>query len=682
MVRHARAEAGSADFRQRLRRRYGLFALAGAPILVISLVIIAASGLGSPVPNEFAAMMTAMCGLAPMVAIVAAASAILRRRDAFYDAAAGTSVVRPFDAQNDIASPPGEPPPAVTEGAARSTRGVVPRATLVLCVSLTVIFVAELASARSSGRATIGGVNELLILLWGGVSYETVIQAGQWYRLITSSFLHWDVAHLVANLVGLLAVGFLLEPVIGAAWFVAIFLLGGMGGATASITWNGVTVLSAGASTALMALFAAGLVLSVRLPEGDRRLWLRALCVVGLISTLTSVDWVPTGKIDFFGHVGGAVTGALVGLVSATLSWRGQGITGGKIALSGALAVSLVTFVSVPIAGFGDVSLGPLLIAPEETPKTDPEWVARAGELTRRFPRDPRAHTARAVASGDNAAERENALASVEATARALRPTDARFAAVSYRNALVVVGKARRQASDFSTAKTMFTRAMAVALPVDSDLLALRADAEQALGELQEAKADLERSLTQQPDHLGSLISVALVRSSLGDQGAAIAATEAVIQRDSRNFAAWRQKGWFLFLDGRYAEAVASLQMAREIRPKDPYAAIWLHLASMRAGKDEAVIGTAQIDMAEWPAPVIRYLAGQITPEMLRSAAANRDSVKDRAQRCEANFYLGASPREGEVSIVNTHLRAAHENCPKQFYEWTGAKVELARIEK
>lgn len=97
------------------------------------------------------------------------------------------------------------------------------------------------------------------------------MQAGQWYRLILSSFLHWNVAHLLANLLGLLAIGFLLERAIGAAWLVAIFLLGGVSGAVASISYNGVTVLSAGASAGLLALYAAGLALHARLPEGGRR---------------------------------------------------------------------------------------------------------------------------------------------------------------------------------------------------------------------------------------------------------------------------------------------------------------------------------------------------------------------------------------------------------------------------
>lgn len=679
-VRSAGDEAADADFKRRLGRRYGLFALAAAPILVVSLTMAAAFGLGWSVPNELAAALAAICGLVPIIAVVAAGNAILRRRDTFYDAAAGTSVVRPFDAQNDIAPQTGEPPPEAQESPVLPVREAFPWAAPLLGFTLSAVFLAELAAARSSGRLVNDGVNEFLILLWGGASYETVVQAGQWYRLISSSFLHWNTSHLLANLVGLLAVGFLLEPAIGAAWFVAIFLIGGLSGAIASISYNGVTVLSAGASAGLMALFAAGLTLHARLPEGGRRQWLQALCLVGLASTLTNVDWLPTMKVDFAAHVGGAVAGGVVGLACAFICWRKRRLIGGKLALSAALALSLATFVSVPIAGFGDVSLEPLLIPAAETPKTDPEWVARAAELARRFPRDPRTHTARAVAAGDNTGERDSALASVEATARVLRPTDTVFAAAAYRNALAVVGRARRAAYDFGTAKAMFTRALAVELPAEPELLMLRADAEQALGELREARADLELFLAQRPDHVAGRISLADVLSTLGDRAAAIEMTQVAMARDPENFAAWRQKGWLLFLEGRYAEAAADLEKARAINSRDQYAAIWLHLASMRAGKGSRIAdGMTQVDRAEWPAPVIRYLAGEISAEMLRSAAASRDAIKDRAQRCEASFYIGAGPLHGDLSEAGTHLRAAREMCPKQFYEWTGAKVELDR---
>ena len=383
-------------------------------------------------------------------------------------------------------------------------------------------------------------------------------------------------------------------------------------------------------------------------------------------------------KVDFAAHIGGAVAGGVAGLVCAVIFWRKRQLIGGKLALSVALALSLATFVSVPIAGFGDVSLQLLLIPAAQTPKSDPEWVARAAELARRFPRDPRAHTARAVAAGDNTGERESALASVEATARALRPTDTAFAAAAYRNALVVGGRARRAAYGVGPAKAMFTRALAGELPAEPELLMLRADAEQALGELREARVDLELLLAQRPDHVAGRIALGHVLSSLGDRAAAIATTEGVLTRDPGNFAAWRQKGWLLLLEGRYAEAAADLEKARAVNPRDHYAAIWLHLASMRAGKVSPIAESlTQVETAEWPAPVLRYLAGEITAQMLRSAAASRDAIKDRARRCEASFYIGINPLRSDLSEARIYLRAAREMCPKQFYEWTGAKVEL-----
>lgn len=164
-VQSACDKATGAGFKRRLGRRYGLFALAGAPILVVNLIMAAAFGLGWPVPKEVATTLMATCGLVPIVAAVAAGNAMLRRRDAFYDAAAGTIVVRPFDAQNDVVPQSGELPPEASESPALQVRDAFPWAAPLLGFTLSAIFLAELAAARLSGRLVDGGVNEFLILL-------------------------------------------------------------------------------------------------------------------------------------------------------------------------------------------------------------------------------------------------------------------------------------------------------------------------------------------------------------------------------------------------------------------------------------------------------------------------------------------------------------------------------------
>ncbi len=51
---------------------------------------------------------------------------------------------------------------------------------------------------------------------------------GEWYRLVTSMFIHNGLEHLIGNMIGILAFGWILEPVIG--HFVGFFggLLFGM----------------------------------------------------------------------------------------------------------------------------------------------------------------------------------------------------------------------------------------------------------------------------------------------------------------------------------------------------------------------------------------------------------------------------------------------------------------------
>jgi membrane associated rhomboid family serine protease len=142
---------------------------------------------------------------------------------------------------------------------------------------------------------------------------------GDYYRLLTSMFLHYGIFHLLLNMWALWVVGGVLEPLLGRVRFLALYLISGLGGSVAVYFTTGMgaellgrplfgdfSTATAGASGAVFGLFGAFYVVLRRLRRDTSGI--TVILAINLIFTLT----VP--GISVAGHLGGLVTGALVAL--------------------------------------------------------------------------------------------------------------------------------------------------------------------------------------------------------------------------------------------------------------------------------------------------------------------------------------------------------------------------------
>jgi membrane associated rhomboid family serine protease len=150
----------------------------------------------------------------------------------------------------------------------------------------------------------------------GAASGRGVVN-GEYYRLITSMFLHYGIVHLALNMWALWVVGGVLEPLLGRARFLALYLISGIGGGVATYLTAGIGLMlfnsplfggfatpTAGASGAVFGLFGAFYVVLRRLGQDTRMITM--ILVVNLVFTFL----VPF--ISVAGHLGGLVVGALV----------------------------------------------------------------------------------------------------------------------------------------------------------------------------------------------------------------------------------------------------------------------------------------------------------------------------------------------------------------------------------
>ncbi|TDI35833.1 MAG: rhomboid family intramembrane serine protease [Acidobacteria bacterium] len=194
-----------------------------------------------------------------------------------------------------------------------------------------------LAMVSLGVSATAPGPWELLPF---GANFGGYTVNGQWWRLLTSTFLHFGVLHIGFNMWCLWSLGRLAERMFGNWQFLTIYLLTGLGGSAASLISHPQFV-SAGASGAVFGI--AGALASflyfaqLSLPEKvGRDLQTSILFFIGINLIIGfSLDFV-----DNAGHLGGLVVGAILG---AALKYRTA-----FLVAAGTAVVALVA--SMPIA--------------------------------------------------------------------------------------------------------------------------------------------------------------------------------------------------------------------------------------------------------------------------------------------------------------------------------------------
>jgi len=130
---------------------------------------------------------------------------------------------------------------------------------------------------------------------------------GEWWRLLTSAFLHGSILHLVFNMYVLFAFGPTLERILGHWRFVVLFLISALGGSVASYVFSDVRTVSVGASGAIFGLMGA-------LVIAGRRLRFDITQVLVLIGINVAIGFFSAGT-DWRAHLGGLATGAAMAVV-------------------------------------------------------------------------------------------------------------------------------------------------------------------------------------------------------------------------------------------------------------------------------------------------------------------------------------------------------------------------------
>lgn len=125
---------------------------------------------------------------------------------------------------------------------------------------------------------------------------------GEYYRLISSMFLHIGFMHIGFNMLILYLIGPTMERVLGPVRFAGLYLLAGLGGAVASYMFSSPGTFSVGASGAIYGLMGAVLVVGKQLNIDTRQIWV-------LLAINLAISFIPGWGIDWRAHIGGLIVG-------------------------------------------------------------------------------------------------------------------------------------------------------------------------------------------------------------------------------------------------------------------------------------------------------------------------------------------------------------------------------------
>jgi membrane associated rhomboid family serine protease len=155
---------------------------------------------------------------------------------------------------------------------------------------------------------------------------------GEWWRLVTSMFLHANFLHIATNMYSLYFAGTILEHVIGRWRFALLYFAAGIAGSAGALLWSP-EVPSLGASGAIFGILGALFVLERRgnIATGGQ---IAGLIVLNLIITFALSSYISVGA-----HVGGLIGGLV--LMALLLNFR-RSIAVSVGATAAVIAVSIV----------------------------------------------------------------------------------------------------------------------------------------------------------------------------------------------------------------------------------------------------------------------------------------------------------------------------------------------------
>jgi len=163
-------------------------------------------------------------------------------------------------------------------------------------------------------------------ILQGALYWPAVVQNGEWWRLITSIFLHADLGHLAMNGLSLYYLGNNLELSSGRRRYLLIFFLSGLAGSVLQLLLGEHRSFGVGASGAIFGMAGAVLLFMWQhrryFPTTVRQSAMQMLLLLGL---QLGLGFAVGQGIGNWAHLGGLIMGVACALVIGPMYVRPEG---------------------------------------------------------------------------------------------------------------------------------------------------------------------------------------------------------------------------------------------------------------------------------------------------------------------------------------------------------------------
>ena len=144
-----------------------------------------------------------------------------------------------------------------------------------------------------------------------GVLVGPLVAEGEWWRLLSSAFLHGNILHLGMNMLVLWIIGPPLEEYFGHGKYTLVYVVSALAGAAGALIWSP-TAPTVGASGAIWGIMGAALLLEAR------KIWVFGGQAMGLVVFNLLFTFLIPG-ISIGGHIGGLIGGALCALAFSSM---------------------------------------------------------------------------------------------------------------------------------------------------------------------------------------------------------------------------------------------------------------------------------------------------------------------------------------------------------------------------
>lgn len=405
-------------------------------------------------------------------------------------------------------------------------------ATVVLIVLNTVLYFLMVSKAA---EFTLANQTSQTLIDWGG-NFGPLTLGPEPGRLLTCTFLHANLPHLLVNLCVLVYVGGEMEKTIGTARYMLVYLISGIVGSLVSVEfqpWN----VSVGASGAIFGIF--GLAFShvgaASFEEVVRTIKRRLIVLVVMLTVVLLPGFFLKG-MDNSAHLGGFFAGLILGFAM--------------------LALPEKPYRKFVIGGFATVTLGPILA-----------FILIASQ----FRDDPRMNSQPLYIQGE----------------QALSDKKYDVALDDFEKAVVAIGddeKFKKEKSAILKGKTgalvqlkRYDDALKViefnkTITDENDrgpLIATTALVKLKQEKYQEAIDLYKEALVKEPDNAGICNDIAWAQTALGDLDDALTNVNKALKKNDKQTSALDTRGTIYLLQKNYDAATKDLDRALVLNPKE-----------------------------------------------------------------------------------------------------------------